>query len=68
MSWVPSIQVLTERRLALHNEPGIPYSFWTVYVDLYKTWMESTYDKYNKNPYFFVTTEPNRMEFSPKCR
>ena len=34
MSWVPSIQVLTEKRLALHNEPGIPYSFWMVYVDL----------------------------------
>ena len=23
--------------------------------------MESTDDKHNKNPYFFVTTEPNRM-------
>ena len=23
--------------------------------------MESTYDKHDKNPYFFVTTEPNRM-------
>ena len=34
MSWVPSIQVLTEKRLALHNEPGILYSFWMVYVDL----------------------------------
>ena len=26
---------------------------------MYKTWMESTYYKHNKNPYFFVTTEPN---------
>ena len=34
MSWVPSIQVLTEMRLALHNEPGMLYSFWMVYVDL----------------------------------
>ena len=33
-----------------------------------KTWMEGTYDKPNKNPYFFVTTEPNRIVVSPKCR
>ena len=30
---------------------------------MYKTWMESTYGKPNINPYFFVTTEPNRMGF-----
>ena len=30
--------------------------------------MEGTYDIPNKNPHFFVTTEPNRMGFSPKCR
>ena len=31
--------------------------------------MEGTnYDIPNKNPNFFVTTEPNRMGFSPKCR
>ena len=29
---------------------------------MYKTWMEGTYDK-QQNPYFFVTTEPNRMGF-----
>ena len=27
--------------------------------------MEGTYDKHNKYPYFFVTTEPNRKGFSP---
>ena len=35
---------------------------------MYKTWMEGTHDKHNKNPYFFVTTEPNRMGFSAECR
>ena len=35
---------------------------------IYKTWMEGTSDIHNKNPYFFVTTEPNRMGFSLKCR
>ena len=35
---------------------------------MYKTWMEDIHDKHNKNPYFFVTTEPNRMGFSAKCR
>ena len=33
---------------------------------IYKTWMENIYDKHNKNPYFFVTTGPNRTGFSPK--
>ena len=28
---------------------------------MYKTWMESTYDTPNKNPHFFVITEPNRF-------
>ena len=28
---------------------------------MYKTWMEGTYDKHNKNPYFFVTAEPKRI-------
>ena len=32
----------------MHNEPGIPYSFWTVYVDLCrKLGWEVTYDKHN---------------------
>ena len=32
---------------------------------MYKTWMEGTYDIHvpNKNPHFFVTSEPNRMGF-----
>ena len=37
-------------------------------VFIYRTWMEGTYDIPNKNPHFFVTTEPNRMGFSPKYR
>ena len=65
MSWVPSIQVLTEKRLALHNEPGIPYSFWMVYVDLVAPCVLDLCTKLgwkalmsnNKNPYFFVTTK-----------
>ena len=32
-----------------------------------KTWIEGIYDMPYKNPYFFVTTEPNRMAFSPGC-
>ena len=32
----------------------------------YKTWMEGTYDIPNKNPHFFVTTEPNQMGFFAK--
>ena len=70
MSKVLSIQVLTERSLTLHNEHWIPHSVWMVYVDIYKTWMEGTYDISLKKSldYFFVTTESNRMGFSPKCR
>ena len=34
-----------------------------VYVDVFKTWMEGTYDIPNTNPCFFVTTEPIRMGF-----
>ena len=30
--------------------------------------MEGTYDLPNKYPYFFVTTDLNRMGFSPQCR
>ena len=52
----------------MNPEFCIIYSFWTVYVDLCtKLGWESIYDKHNKNTYFFVTTEPNRMEFLPKC-
>ena len=44
--------------------------FITRNADVYKTWIEGTYmyDIPNKNPNFFVTTEPNRIGFSPKCR
>ena len=34
-----------------------------VYVNLYKTGMEGTYDVPNTNPHFFVTTQLNRMGF-----
>ena len=33
-----------------------------------KTWMEGTNDIPYKNSYSFVTTEPNQMGFSAKCR
>ena len=39
-----SIKILTESRFTLHNGHGIPHSFWMVYVDVYKTWMEATYE------------------------
>ena len=35
MSIVPSIQVLTDGRLTLHNEHKIPHPSWKVYVDVY---------------------------------
>ena len=41
---------------------------------MYKTWMESTHEKKKwekkrkRKKKFFVTTEPNRMGFSAKCR
>ena len=41
MSKVPSIQILTK----------IPTPFeWFMYMYMYKTWMEGTYDIANKNP------------------
>ena len=33
-------------------------------MQMYITWMEGAYDMPYKNPYFFVTTEPNWMGFS----
>ena len=33
-----------------------------------KIWMEGTYDMPYKNPYFFVTTEPNQMGVLLRCR
>ena len=48
------------------------YSVMSVSLIFVKTWMdtmmEGTYDMLYKNPYFFVTTEPSRMRFSPRCR
>ena len=32
-----------------------------------KPWMEGTHDIPYKNPYFFTTTEPNQLRFSPRC-
>ena len=41
----------------MNTEFHTPFEFWMVYADV-KTWMEGTYDIPNKNPHFFVTTEP----------
>ena len=65
MSLVPSIQVLTASRLTLHNELRIPDSCWMVYayyvqiLDGRHSWQTF----HDKNPYFFMTTEPNCMGF-----
>ena len=39
-----------------------------VYLLAVKTWMEGTNDIPYKNSYFFMTTEPNWMGLSAKCR
>ena len=55
MSYVPS---KFWQRLTLHNEHWIPHSFWMVYADvglnLYKTWMEGTYDIRKKKKSTFL--------------
>ena len=35
---------------------------YSVSLQAVKTWMEGTNDIPYKNPYFFVTTEPNRIK------
>ena len=50
------------------KEYGIPGLLCSASLLSVKTWMEGTYGMPCKNPYFFATTEPNRMEFSPRCR
>ena len=44
----------------IQKECGIQRSLWNVSLPSVKTWMEGTYDTSYKNPYFFVTTKPNR--------
>ena len=60
---VPSIQILTEGRLTLHNEYGIPHFFLIVYVDVCtKLWWKESWHTLQKKSYFvvmFVTTDPN---------
>ena len=71
MSSVPSIHsFLTASRLTLHNEhrnSTLLLNGFNMQI-MYKSWMECTHDKHNKIPHFFVTTEPNQMGFSPRCR
>ena len=51
----------------MNTEFHTPFE-WFMQMYIYKTSMEGTYDIPNKNPHFFVTTEPNQMGFLPKCR
>ena len=63
---MPSIQVLY---INLHKMSTEFRVHCVVRVSfLSKLAMEGTSDMLYKNPYFFVTTEPNRMGFSPRCR
>ena len=47
----------------IQKEYGIPGSLCSASLFSVKTWREGTHDMPYKNPYFFVTTEPNRMGF-----
>ena len=74
MSWVHSIQVL-HIHVHLHKPFKRSVEFnahLIVYISVsilsVKIWMEGTCDMPYKNPYFIVTTEPNWMGFSLKCR
>ena len=60
-----SIQVLYVLSLhkTIQKEYGIPGSLCSASLFSVKTWMEGTHDMPYKNPYFFVTTGPNRMGF-----
>ena len=59
MSLVPSIQVWQPAdSYSMNLEFHTPVE-WFMQI-MYKTWMEGTHDKHNKNSYFFVTTEPNQ--------
>ena len=49
----------------MNTEFHTPFE-WFMQIHVYilkKTWMVGTYDIPNKNPLFFVTTEPNWMGF-----
>ena len=46
----------------MNTEFHTPFE-WFMQMYKYQTWMEGTYDISNKNPNFFVTTEPNLKEF-----
>ena len=50
----------------IQKEDGIPGSLCSASLFSVKTWMEGTHDMPYKNPYFFVTTGPNRMGFAPE--
>ena len=71
MSLVPSIHVLREGSLTLHNEHGMPCALFIngLYVDEYLQNLDGRdLDIPYKIPYFFLTTEPNQMGFLPKYK
>ena len=58
--WMIRWKLMTE----VHMECGIHSIQCSLHcVSLSVIWMEGTYDMPYKNPYFFVTSEPNRMRF-----
>ena len=58
-------QQAQQTHTALNSEFHTPVE-WFMQI-MYKTWMEGTHAKLNKNSYFFVTTEPYLMGFAAKC-
>ena len=52
----------------IQKQCGIQCSLCSVSLLSVNIWKEGTYDMPYKNPYFFVTPEPNRMGFSLRCR
>ena len=59
----PHDKLLSTFVYTFKNECGIHCSLCSVSLISVKTWTEGTYDIPFKNPYFLVTSEPNREVF-----
>ena len=63
-AWSKPLRKLAAIREETENQHIILCLLRSVSLPSVKAWMEGTYDIPYKNHYFFVTTEPNQMEFS----